>query len=210
MLLIKRKMINKKLKFIVPILIVIIFGIIFANKIDTSIKEREEEKRISSFFNFQKELIQDTPKLLPSEGKISKEEYVGMLEIPKINLRKGFYSIDSKLNTVNVGLEVIKNSKMPDVENSELVIAGHSGNGYLAFFKDLNKIEKVDLIYITYQGYQYTYKLESTTITDKNGEIEIEKKVDSQTLILTTCNPENRDKEQLTLVSKLIKKGKYK
>ncbi len=203
-------MINRKLKFIVPILIVIIFGIIFANKIDTFSKEKEEEKRISSFFNFQKELIQDTPKLLPSEGKISKEEYVGMLEIPKINLRKGFYSIDSKLNTVNVGLEVIKNSKMPDVENSELVIAGHSGNGYLAFFKDLNKIEKGDLIYITYQGYKYTYKLESTTITDKNGEIEIEKKVDSQTLILTTCNPSNRDKEQLTIVSKLIKKGKYK
>lgn len=204
MLPIKTKMINKKLKFIIPILIVIMVGIIFANKIDAFSKEKEEEKQISSFFDLQKELIQDTQKLNPVEGKISKEDYVGMLEIPKINLQKGFYSMDSKLNTVNIGLEVIKNSKMPDVENSELVIAGHSGNGYLAFFKDLNKVEKGDLIYITYQGYQYIYKLKSTTITDKNGEIEVEKEEDSQTLILTTCNPSNREKEQLTLVSSLI------
>ncbi len=203
---IKTKTINNKLKFILLILITVIISVVVYDKIDTSIKDKKEEEKISSFFDLQKE-IQDTIKTPENmERNSNNENFIGILDIPKINLQRGFYSLESSKNTVDIGLEVIKGSQMPDVENSELVIAGHSGNGYLAFFKELDKIEKGNLIYITYQGYKYTYKLKSTTITDKNGEIEIEKEEDSQTLILTTCNPENRDKEQLTLISILINK----
>ena len=60
------------------------------------------------------------------------EHYIGYLEIPKLGFRRGFYNIDSALNTVEANIEVIKGSSMPDVENGNLIIAGHSGTGWKA------------------------------------------------------------------------------
>ena len=55
------------------------------------------------------------------------ESYIGYLEIPKIKFKRGFYNIDSSLNTVEANIEIIKGSTMPDVTNGNLIIAGHSG-----------------------------------------------------------------------------------
>lgn len=211
---IKTIVINNKILFVFIILLVIISSICVFKIIENNQNSKEEEKLITSFFDLNKELPKDTnsneSKKEESARICKQEEYAGVLQIPSINLQRGFYNKYSKKNTVNIGLEVISESQMPNIENSELVIAGHSGNGYLAFFQELNKVEKGSLIYIFYEGIKYTYKLEKTTITDKDGEISVEKDVDSQTLILTTCNPSNRDNEQLILISKLIKKEKYR
>ncbi len=67
----------------------------------------------------------------------NKEEYYGVLEIPKINLKKGFYNINSKLNDVNSNIELLKESVMPDNKNSTIYLAAHSGNSYLGYFKKL-------------------------------------------------------------------------
>ena len=56
------------------------------------------------------------------------EEYAGILDIPKINLYKGFYSKTSNLNNVKFNLYVLKESDYPDITNGNLIIAGHSGN----------------------------------------------------------------------------------
>ena len=78
------------------------------------------------------------------------ESYIGYLEIPKIKFRRGFYNITSKLNTVEANIEIIKGSEMPDVTNANLIIAGHSGTGWKAFFKDLYKLEIGDEATVTY------------------------------------------------------------
>ena len=83
------------------------------------------------------------------------ESYIGYLEIPKIKFRRGFYNIDSSLNTVEANIEIIKGSEMPDVTNGNLIIAGHSGTGWKAFFKDLYKLEVGDEAIVTYAGINY-------------------------------------------------------
>ena len=54
-------------------------------------------------------------------------DYVGVLEIPKVNLKKGFVSIDSKYNNVNKNIEIMKESSYPDVDGSLMVMASHNG-----------------------------------------------------------------------------------
>lgn len=212
---VRTKIINNKIIVVLIILLIIISGILTFKTIRDNQKSKEEDELISSFFDLDKEIPEDTngsqQQFEVDKQKIkNKEQYIGVLQIPSIKLQRGFYRKTSKKNTVNIGLEVINGSQMPNIENSELVLAGHSGNGYLAFFKELDKVEKGSLIYVYYDEIKYTYKLEETTITNKDGEIKIEKDTNSQTLILTTCNPNNRDKEQLILISKLINKEKYR
>ena len=67
------------------------------------------------------------------------EEYLGVLDIPKINFYKGFYSKTSSLNNVQFNLFVLKESDYPDVVNGNLIIAGHSGNYSNSYFNDLYK-----------------------------------------------------------------------
>ena len=64
------------------------------------------------------------------------EPYLGEIEIPKISLRKGFYSKESNLNNVKFNLYVMPTSSYPDVQNGNFIIAGHSGNYNNSYFKD--------------------------------------------------------------------------
>ena len=61
--------------------------------------------------------------------------YVGYLEIPSINLNKGFTAIDSPYNTVSKNIEVVKGTSYPDAKLGNFILAAHSGNSYLAYFK---------------------------------------------------------------------------
>ena len=66
-----------------------------------------------------------------------KKVYIGYLEIPRISLRYGFVAKDSYYNHVDRNIQIIKESDFPDVENGNLIIAGHSGNAKISYFKNL-------------------------------------------------------------------------
>ena len=85
--------------------------------------------------------------------------YIGTLEIPKINLNKGFTAIDSPYNTVNKNIEVVKNSNYPDVSKGNFILAAHSGNSYLAYFKNLYQLTLGDEAHVIYKNHKYTYKI---------------------------------------------------
>ena len=87
------------------------------------------------------------------------EEYLGVLDIPKINFYKGFYSKTSSLNNVQFNLFVLKESDYPDVVNGNLIIAGHSGNYNNSYFNDLYKLSIDDTVTVHYQGKDYIYKI---------------------------------------------------
>ena len=72
--------------------------------------------------------------------------YIGSLSIPKINLQKGFVSVDSKYNTVSKNIQVVKGSNYPDVDKGNFIIAAHSGTSYLAYFKNLYKLTIGDVV----------------------------------------------------------------
>lgn len=117
----------------------------------------------------------------------SKNNYLGVLEIPKINLRQGFFEYGSPLNTVDKNIEVIETSQMPDIENSNLILAAHSGNSAIAYFKHLDQLEIGDIVYINYQDKQYKYIIDNIYDKNKTGYIEIIRDKDKNTITLITC-----------------------
>ena len=119
------------------------------------------------------------------------ESYIGYLEIPKIKFRRGFYNIDSKLNTVEANIEIIKGSEMPDATNGNLIIAGHSGSGWKAFFKDLYKLEVGDEAIVTYAGINYKYKITNIYKEKNTGTVSIKRNYDKTTLTLITCTKDD-------------------
>ena len=66
--------------------------------------------------------------------------YIGYLEIPKINFKKGFVDINSQDNVVSKNITIIKGSKYPNVDKGNFIIAGHSGTGVHSYFKNLYKL----------------------------------------------------------------------
>ena len=91
------------------------------------------------------------------EGKVEEEieeqgevtnDYIGYLNIPKINLKKGFLDKRAEDNDVEKNILVVEESSYPDVEKGNLILAGHSGTGWKAFFNDLYKLNKGDVAYV--------------------------------------------------------------
>ena len=119
------------------------------------------------------------------------ESYIGYLEISKIGFRRGFYNIDSILNNVDANIEIIKGSDMPDVTNSNLIIAGHSGTGWNSFFRNLYKLEIGDEAIVTYAGLNYRYKITDIYKEQNTGTVSIKRNYDKTTLTLITCTKDD-------------------
>lgn len=115
------------------------------------------------------------------------EEYLGVLDIPKINFYKGFYSKTSSLNNVQFNLFVLKESDYPDVVNGNLIIAGHSGNYNNSYFNDLYKLSIDDTVTVHYQGKDYTYKITKIYNEKKTGTVRILRNKNKTSLTLITC-----------------------
>ncbi len=113
--------------------------------------------------------------------------YLGILEIPKINLKQGFFEYNSPLNTVDKNIEVIETSKMPDIKNSNLILASHSGNSEIAYFKHLDQLVIGDKIYLYYDNKKYKYVIDDIYDRNKTGYIEIIRDKNKNTITLITC-----------------------
>lgn len=130
-------------------------------------------------------------------------QYIGYLSIPKINLTKGFMDIRSPENDLEKNILVIEGSTYPDVEKGNLILAGHSGTGWKAFFNDLYKLSTNDLVYVTYKEKKYTYQIKNIYKQDKVGTVAIYRNYDKTTLTLITCT-NNDSKTQTIYIAELI------
>jgi len=131
-------------------------------------------------------------------------DIIGILEIPKINLKQAIYTMDSENNNVDKNVEILKESKMPDIEGSNLYLVGHSGNRKEAYFNDLDKLEINNEIYFYYYNKKYTYKVRDIYTEVKNGSIRVIKD-NIQKIVLSTCS-KNKG-EQLVVIGTLEKGG---
>lgn len=113
--------------------------------------------------------------------------YIGYLEIPKINLKKGFVDIKSKDNNVNKNVAIMKDSVYPDVDGSLMVMASHNGTCWNCYFKNLKQLSNNDIIYIYYDDVRYTYKLVNIYEVKKTGKVSIYRNSRKTTLALVTC-----------------------
>lgn len=117
----------------------------------------------------------------------TKDNYLGTLNIPKINLKRYLYKIDSNQNNVNKNIEILKQSNMPDEKNGNIILAAHNGNTSLGHFKNINQLEKNDIIEINYNNKNYIYEIENTYEVLKTGKVSINRDKNQNTITLITC-----------------------
>lgn len=122
-----------------------------------------------------------------NKRKTISTDYIGIIEIPKIELKKGFVNPFSIHNNIEENITVLNPVMMPDERNSTFLLAAHSGNSNISFFKDLSKLSISDEIYIYYKNRKYIYIIVSYYNEDKNGTIIIKDNIDIRKIVLTTC-----------------------
>ena len=145
---------------------------------------------------------------LPEDKKdkvavVDYSKYLGVLEIPKIGLKRGFYNIDSRYNDIQYNVAMVKGSTLPDVKNGNLILMAHSGWAAISYFEYLYNLRLGDKAYVTYKGKKYTYKLVNVYDVVKNGKVKIVRSYDKTTLTLITCT-RNNDKAQTVYILELV------
>lgn len=123
------------------------------------------------------------------------------LNIPKINLNKNVYKYESKLNNVNKGLFLVNNYNLNTLSGA-LIIASHSGNSSISYFKNLEKLKVNDTLYLEYNRFNYMYEINDIFKIDKTGKFNYNN-ID-KTIYLITCDKKNSSK-QVVYRGKLVK-----
>jgi len=135
---------------------------------------------------------------IPEEENEQQEmqyNYIGMLEIPKINLKRGFLDLNSRYNQVNYNITVINGSTFPNERNNNLIMAAHSGVCSVCFFDKLFNLSKGDKAYINYKNVKYTYSLVNTYEVEKDGTVPIYRDYSKSVLTLITCTRYSNTKQ---------------
>ncbi len=133
-----------------------------------------------------------------STEKTSLDEIIGVLNIPTIKLKRGFYSLDSPLNNVNKNIQVID-----DNMDSMLILAAHRGNSKVSFFQNLEKLSMGDEIYLDYKHKSYKYRLYYKYYENKDGNLSIKYDNSKQVLVLITCVKELKNKQVIYIAYKI-------
>ena len=121
-------------------------------------------------------------------------DILGTITINKINLKNNLYNIDDTRNNIEENVTILKESVMPDKDNSIIFLAAHSGTGKIAYFERLNELKVNDLIKLKLKDKTYYYKIIEIFEKDKDGFIDISKTKEKQ-LVLTTCSPSKKNKQ---------------
>lgn len=159
----------------------------------------EEENDIVEDYEEEIELEEENKE----EESYTYEEYLGIIDIPKIDLYKGFYNKNSNLNNVKFNLYVLPESNYPDIEKGNFIIAGHSGNYNNSYFANLYLLEKDDEIIIHYNNLKYVYKIVNIYYEEKVGFVRIFRDKDKTNLTLITCTKDD-DYHQTVYIAELI------
>lgn len=171
--------------------------------------DKVEDIKIKEFYQEQEnidiEIIEDTTEEVPkTESKI---EYVAVIKIPKIGVEKGLCKKGSSCNNVNKNIQILNEATYPDVANGNFILAGHSGNGRTAYFKNVDKLKLDDEISVIYGGFEYKYKIVNIYDIEKTGSANIIRNKDKTTLTLVTCR--HNTNKQIIVISELVERVEY-
>lgn len=172
-------------------------------------QNKQEELKIEQFFVEEKEsVVSEDNNSTNNASKNPTDPFIAVLEIPNINLKKGLYDIHSKNNIVSKGIQIIKESDMPNVVNGNFILASHSGTGRIAYFNKLNQLRIDDKVYVYYDHVKYTYQIIRINNVVKDGTIEIERLKTNNMITLTTCSQSDKEK-QLILIGQMVNKEEF-
>ena len=123
---------------------------------------------------------------------VRSDDYLGIIEIPKINLQKRLYDINSYQNDVNKNIEILDSSDMPNVLGGNLILAAHNGNTSVGYFRNLHKLKLGDEVNISYNDVNYTYEITKIYDVLKTGKVNIKRDKSKTTITLITCPGSDR------------------
>jgi len=126
---------------------------------------------------------------------INWDQYYGILEIPDIGLKRGYYNVDNPYNNIKYNVTLVSGSSTPDVDGGNLILMAHSGNAWISYFAYLYKLGIGSHAYITYNGVKYEYSVVDIYNVEKNGIAVIKRNKDKRCLTLITCTKDS-DTEQ--------------
>ena len=203
---------NKRYSFIIALGISLLFFSATYFIYDHYEKQRQnihDTEKIEEFFEVEKineeEIQEEVKDEKPVEQK--QENYIGILEIPKIKLKRGLVDKNSSSNNVNKNIYTVKETTFPDERiNSHVILAAHSGNSYVSFFNNLKKLDMKDNVYLYYKGTKYIYEVSDRYEIKKTGKAEL-KLTNTSDITLITCIS-GTDK-QVVYVATLIAKENY-
>ena len=210
----KRKEKNNKSQLIKvgSFLILLGMGIISTNLIINFINIQNEKDLIKEYYENEEyivdvpveeeEIKQEEPVEEKKEEKKVEVNYIAVIKIPKIGLEKGLASKDNYYNNVNRNIQILTESDMPDKEKGNVILAGHSGNSSVSYFRKLNKLQNNDEVIISYKGKDYVYRMVNSYEIEKNGYAHILRNAEKTTLTLITCK--HNTNKQLIVICELI------
>ena len=183
--------------FFVIIFIFIDFGLFYDVKIIPTTRENASSFDDFSIYNNKSDEVSDNKE---------SDSYIAFLEIPRIGLKKGLVSPLSSFNNVANNIEIIYPYEMPDVDGSTFILAAHSGNLDVSFFRNLRDLELNDLVYVYYNDERFVYRIIRYYEEKRTGYISIKKGENKNVIVLTTCK---NKREQLIYIGTLIKRDEY-
>lgn len=207
-----RKVSKSQLIIVGSLLIVVGIGIVSGKYLYNYLQNQNEENLIDTFYEEQKEITNDTkPEETVQEEQTKQEvnqskkiDYIAVIKIPKIGLEKGLASKGSYYNNVNRNILILNESDMPDKDKGNVILAGHSGSGRTAFFKNLYKLQTDDEVSIFYGGSEYKYKVVNQYDIEKTGTANIVRNAEKSTLTLITCR--HNTNKQIIYICELVEK----
>ncbi len=127
--------------------------------------------------------------ILNDEDEVSRNEkydYIGFIEIPSIELKRGFLDKENKYNDVKYNIEII------DMSENGIIMAAHNGNSYYSYFDNLKKLELGDTIYIYYNNKKYVYIYSDYYEVEKTGYVDVYRDNTRKNIVLITCKDQNK------------------
>ena len=113
--------------------------------------------------------------------------YIGELSRPKIKLKRGFVSKESRYNNIEYNVTIANEADYPDVPLGNFILMAHSGNAYISFFDKLYKLQIGDEATVSYNANTYNYRLTNIYNQAKTGTVAIYRNPSIKTLTLITC-----------------------
>ncbi len=135
--------------------------------------------------------------------EVDYSKYLGVLEIPKIGLKRGFYNVDNRYNNIQYNVTMVRGSNLPDVYQGNLILMAHSGDAYISYFAYLYRLNIGDNVYVTYNGVKYHYNIVNIYNVPKSGALRLIRNHEKTTLTMITCT-KNDDYSQTVYISELV------
>ncbi len=207
-----RKQKNNRYSLIIMGIFFMLLGILVAiySYQDNKKKDELNNKLIKDFFEVETKEIDPTDQVVEEKPSSIREEnynYIAILEIPKINLKRGLVSKTSPQNDVDKNIYILKETVMPNEQiNSHIILASHSGDTNVSFFKNLNRLDMQDIIYFYYNNIKYTYKVSKKYEIEKTGIANLKQTNTSDITLITCIRGTNK---QVVYVATMVNQQKY-